>query len=76
MDVSVHHSLPLVPERGEWSASRPCRFTPEETAPINQHKEAWMSPESVGTICIKVCYACQESIHGSSTDNSSVSIVR
>jgi hypothetical protein len=33
MDVQIHMLLTSALAGGEWSASRPCRFTPEEKAP-------------------------------------------
>jgi len=34
---------------GEWSASRPGRFTPKERVPVHIVYEAGWAPESVGT---------------------------
>jgi hypothetical protein len=31
---------------GEWSASRPCRFTPEERAPVTHWIGGWVDPRA------------------------------
>jgi hypothetical protein len=33
VDVQIHMFLASALTGGEWSASRPCRFTPQERAP-------------------------------------------
>jgi hypothetical protein len=34
VDVEIHIFLTSVLVGGEWSASRPCRFTPEKEPPV------------------------------------------
>jgi hypothetical protein len=34
------------PNGGEWSASRPCRFTPWERAPGTHWVEGWVCPRA------------------------------
>jgi hypothetical protein len=34
VDVKIHIFLTLVLVGGEWSASRPCRFTPGKESPV------------------------------------------
>jgi hypothetical protein len=45
---SSTHSLTLTLDGGEWSASRPGRFTPSETAPGTHWIGRWVGP----TICL------------------------
>ena len=35
VEVKLHLFLTLALDGGEWSTSRPCRFIPEETAPVS-----------------------------------------
>jgi hypothetical protein len=42
-EVNVFHSfLTLTPDGGEWSSSRPNRFTPGENASSNHSIEGWV----------------------------------
>jgi hypothetical protein len=41
------HSLTSALEGGEWSASRPGRFTPRERAPITYWIGSWLGPRAV-----------------------------
>jgi hypothetical protein len=43
---SSTHSLTSVLDGGEWSASRPCRFTPGERAPDTHWIGGWMGPRA------------------------------
>jgi hypothetical protein len=40
------HSLTSALDGGEWSASRPCRFTPRERSPGTHWIGGWMGPRS------------------------------
>jgi hypothetical protein len=42
VDVWTHVILTSALFGGEWSASRPCRFTPEERAPITHWIGGWV----------------------------------
>jgi hypothetical protein len=44
---SSTHSLTSALDRGEWSASRPCRFTPRESAPGTHWRGGWVGPRVV-----------------------------
>jgi hypothetical protein len=44
---SVTHSLTLVLDRGEWSASRPSRFTLKERDPVTPWIGGWVVPRAV-----------------------------
>jgi hypothetical protein len=44
---SSTHSLTSALDGGEWSASRPCRFTPRERAPGYHWKGGWVDPRAV-----------------------------
>jgi hypothetical protein len=44
---SSMHSLTLALEGGEWSASRPSRFTPRERAPGTHWMGGWVGPRAV-----------------------------
>jgi hypothetical protein len=44
VDVETHVFLTSALVGGEWSASRPCRFTPEETAPGTHWIRGWVGP--------------------------------
>jgi hypothetical protein len=48
---------------GEWSASRPCRFTPRETAPVPRCIGGRVGPRAGLDIMVKgkVSCLCQES---------------
>jgi hypothetical protein len=43
---SSTHSLTSALDGGEWSASRPGRFTPRERAPVNHWIGGWMGPRA------------------------------
>jgi hypothetical protein len=45
VDVWIYIFLTLALAGGEWSASRPCRFTPGEIAP-GTHWIGWVSPRA------------------------------
>jgi hypothetical protein len=45
-DVGVHIFLTSVPDGGEWSASRPSRFTPGERAPNTHWIGDWVDPRA------------------------------
>jgi hypothetical protein len=47
VDVWIHIFLTSALVGGEWSASRPCRFTPGERAPDTHWIGGWVDP-SVG----------------------------
>jgi hypothetical protein len=51
VDVSIHIFLTSALVGGEWSASRPCRFNPEEGAPGTHWIGGWVDPEPVWTTC-------------------------
>jgi hypothetical protein len=40
-------------DRGEWSASRPCRFTPREGAPGTHWIGGWVGPRAVLDVVVK-----------------------
>jgi hypothetical protein len=44
---SFAHSLTSALDGGEWSASRPGRFTPRETAPVTYWIGGWVGPRAV-----------------------------
>jgi hypothetical protein len=44
VDVQIHVFLTSAPVEGEWSASRPCRFTTTERAPGSHWTEGWVNP--------------------------------
>jgi hypothetical protein len=46
MDVSIHIFLTSALVGGEWSASRPGRFTPEEKAPGTYWIRGWVDPRA------------------------------
>jgi hypothetical protein len=48
-DVWIHIFLTSALNRGEWSASRPCRFTPGETASDTHWMGRWADPN----MCLK-----------------------
>jgi hypothetical protein len=43
---SSPHSLTLALDGGEWSASRPGRFTPRERAPCTNWIGGWVDPRA------------------------------
>jgi hypothetical protein len=47
MDVKIHIFLTSALAGGEWSASRPGRFTPWETAPGTHYIGGWVDPRAV-----------------------------
>jgi hypothetical protein len=49
VDVQIHIFLTLTLAGGEWSASRPCRFTSGEGAPSTHCLGGWVGPEPVWT---------------------------
>jgi hypothetical protein len=49
VDVQIHILLTSALVGGEWSASRPCRFTPGERTPATHCIEAKWTPEPVWT---------------------------
>jgi hypothetical protein len=44
--IQIHVFLILALVRGEWSASRPGRFTPGERAPGTHWMEGWVGPRT------------------------------
>jgi hypothetical protein len=46
VDVYIHVFFTSALVGGEWSASRPSRFTPEERAPGNQWIGGWVGPRA------------------------------
>jgi hypothetical protein len=46
VDVQIHIFLASALVGGEWSASRPCRFTPGERAPGTQWIGGWVGPRA------------------------------
>jgi hypothetical protein len=46
VDVYIHVFLTSVLVGGEWSASRPCRFTPKKRRPGTHWIEGWVGPQS------------------------------
>jgi hypothetical protein len=46
MYVEIHIFLTSALVGGEWSASRPCRFTPEERAPGTHWIGGWVGPRA------------------------------
>jgi hypothetical protein len=47
MDVYIHIFLTSGLAGGEWSASSPCHFIPEETAPGTHSIGGWVGPRAV-----------------------------
>jgi hypothetical protein len=50
---SSTHSLTSALDRGEWSASRPGRFTPRERAPVSHWIGGWLGPRAVLDAVVK-----------------------
>jgi hypothetical protein len=50
---SSTHSLTSALDRGEWSASRPGRFTPRKRAPGTQWIGGWVGPRAVLDVVVK-----------------------
>jgi hypothetical protein len=50
---SSTHSLTSALDGGEWSASRPGRFTPRERAPCNHRIGSWVGPRAVLNAVVK-----------------------
>jgi hypothetical protein len=46
VDVEIHIFFTSVIAGGEWSASRPCRFNPAETAPGTHWIGVWVDPRT------------------------------
>jgi hypothetical protein len=46
LEVYIHIFLTLALVGGEWSASRPGRFTPKETAPGANWTGGWVGPRA------------------------------
>jgi hypothetical protein len=46
VDVQIHVFLTLALVGGEWSASRPSSFTPEERAPSTHWIGGWVGPRT------------------------------
>jgi hypothetical protein len=46
VDVQIHVLLTSALVRGEWSASRPCRFTPGERAVGTHWLGGWVGPRT------------------------------
>jgi hypothetical protein len=46
VDVQIHISLTSALAGGEWSASRPGRFTPRERAPSTHWIGGWVDPRA------------------------------
>jgi hypothetical protein len=58
---SSNHSLILVLDGGEWSASRPGRFTSQDRAPGTHWIGGWVGPRAVldtSQITICLCETC------------------
>jgi hypothetical protein len=46
VDVWIHIFLTLALDVGEWSVSRPCRFTLGETASVTKWMGGWVDPRA------------------------------
>jgi hypothetical protein len=46
VDVWIHVFLTSALVGGEWSASRPCRFTPGERTPDTHSTGGWVGPRA------------------------------
>jgi hypothetical protein len=46
VDVEIHIFLTSALVGGEWSASRPVRFTPRERAPVTHWIGDWVGPRT------------------------------
>jgi hypothetical protein len=46
VDVQINICLTSAQVGGEWSASRPCRFTPRERAPDTHWIGGWVGPRA------------------------------
>jgi hypothetical protein len=53
------HSLTSALEGGEWSASRPSRFTPSERVPGIHWIEVWVGPRAVLDTVVKRKIPCR-----------------
>jgi hypothetical protein len=53
MEVYLHAFLALALDGGEWSASRPSRFTPRERAPGTHWIGGWVGPRTVLDAVVK-----------------------
>jgi hypothetical protein len=51
---SSTHSLTMVLDGGEWSASRPSRFIPREGAPGTHWIGGWVGPRAVLDMVVKM----------------------
>jgi len=47
VEVYLHAFLTSALDVGKWSAPRPCRFTPRETAPGTYWIGGWVGPRTV-----------------------------
>jgi hypothetical protein len=46
VDIKIHIFLTSTLVRGEWSASRPCRYTPGKRAPGTHCIRGWVGPRA------------------------------
>jgi len=46
VELQLHAFLNFALDGGEWSASRPGRFTPEEKAPGTRWTAGWVNPQN------------------------------
>jgi hypothetical protein len=53
MEVQHHSFLTSALDGGEWSATRPSRFTPRERAPGSHWIGGWVSPRAVLDAVVK-----------------------
>jgi len=55
------HSLTSALDGGEWSASRPSRFTPKERTPCTHWIGVWVGPRTgLDAVLRKLPSSCQE----------------
>jgi hypothetical protein len=59
--VQLHAYLTSTLDEGEWSVSRPGRFTPREKASSTHSKGAGLAPEPILTVWRKVSFSCKDS---------------
>jgi hypothetical protein len=53
VEVYLHAFLTSALDGGEWSASRPGRFTPKERAPGTHRIRGWVGPRAVPDAVVK-----------------------
>jgi hypothetical protein len=67
VEIQLHPFSTSALDGGEWSASRPCRFTQDELAPGTHWIGGWLGPRTGLEAMEKkeITWPCQESNHDS-----------